>query len=107
MKEFFKEFELVSINSNDYSIPHILNISIVGVKPETFLHALEQYDIYISTKSACSTSDISSAVYDITHDKNKALSSLRISLSYLTSKEEIEIFKEAFSKCYKELTTLR
>ena len=107
LKEFFKEFELVSINSNDYSIPHILNISIVGVKPETFLHALEEYEVYVSTKSACSTSDISSAVYDITHDKNKALSSLRISLSYLTSKEEIEIFKEAFSKCYKELTTLR
>jgi len=107
LRNFFSNYELVSINSNDCCIPHILNISIIGTKPETFLHALEQYEIYVSTKSACSTSNISSAVYDITKDKDKALSSLRISLSYLTSKEDLERFKEAFDKCYKELTKLR
>lgn len=107
LREFFKEYQLVSINSPIDSIPHILNISIIGVKPETFLHALEQYEVYISTKSACSTSNISSAVYNITKDNTKALSSLRISLSYLTTKEDITKFKEVFDKCYKELTKLR
>ena len=107
LKEFFKNYKLVHINSNDKCIPHILNISIIGVKPETFLHALERYDIYISTKSACSTSNISSVVYEITKDESLALSSIRISLSYLTSKEDINNFKEAFDKCYKELTNLR
>ena len=107
LRNFFNNYELVSVNSNTYCIPHILNISIIGTKPETFLHALEQYEIYVSTKSACSTSNISSAVYDITKDKDKALSSLRISLSYLTSMEDIKYFKEAFDKCYNELTKLR
>lgn len=80
----------------------------MGVKPETFLHALEKYNIYISTKSACSKGDsYSLSVYSYTKDKLLASHSIRISLSYLTTKEEIEIFKESFDICYKELTNLK
>ena len=60
-------------------------------KPETFLHALEEYDIFISTQSACSTSTISRAVLELTKDEEKAEHSLRISLSGLTTNEEIDI----------------
>lgn len=81
----------ITINSNNYSIPHILNISIKGYKPETFLHTLEQYNIFISTKSACSTSDTySKAVYSITNDLERSKTSIRISLSYKTKEEEID-----------------
>lgn len=108
LKQYLSKYELVTINSNEYSIPHILNISIMGVKPETFLHALEKYNIYISTKSACSKGDsYSLSVYSYTKDKLLASHSIRISLSYLTTKEEIEIFKESFDICYKELTNLK
>ena len=83
----------VIINSNDKCIPHILNISILGLKPETVLRALEKHDIYISTKTACSSNnDISIPVYNLTKDKDKASSSLRISLSYKTTKKELEEF---------------
>ncbi len=82
----------ISINSNNYSIPHILNISIKGYKPETFLHTLETYNIFISTKSACSTTNTySKAVYSITNDIERAKTSVRISLSYKTKEEEIDI----------------
>ena len=91
LKEELLKIPGISINSNKYSIPHILNISIKNYKPETFLHALENYNIFISTKSACSTSnDYSKAVYSITGNMENAKTSLRISISHKTKKEEIE-----------------
>lgn len=108
LKKELSRYDLVRINSNDYCIPHILNISILNVKPETMQHALEEYDIYISTKTACSSKEnISRAVLALTNDKERAASSVRISLSYLTTKEECDEFLKAFDKCYKELTVLR
>jgi len=104
IKDKLKNYKNISINSNDYCVPHILNISLDKIKPETFLHALEKYEIYISTKSACSNDlSYSEAVYELTKDINKAKSSIRISLSHLTTKEEIDKFLECFDKCYEEL----
>lgn len=108
LKDNLKEYDDVTINSNDSCIPHILNISVLKVKPETMLHALEKYDIYISTQSACSSSSTRSrAVYALTHEDHIAEHSIRISLSYLTKKEELDYFLECFYKCYKELSCLR
>lgn len=95
--------DLVSVNSNDYCIPHILNLSVIGIKPETMLHALEKYEIYISTQTACSTGTMSKSVYALTSDIEKAKSSIRISLSHLTTEKEINYFLECFNKCIDEL----
>ena len=43
----------------------------------------------------------------LTGDKDRATSSIRISLSYLTTSEEIEDFLIAFEKCYDKLTNMR
>lgn len=103
-----ESYELIRINSPLDSIPHILNISILNVKPEVLLHALEKYDIYVSTKSACSSDNShSEAVYLVTNDMARASSSIRISLSYLTTEEEVNKLLDAIDKCYKELTCLR
>ena len=108
IKNKLKEYEMVRINSNDYCIAHILNISVLGVKPETMLHALESKGVYISTQSACSNTNAKSkAVLELTKDIDRASSSIRISLSYLTTKEEVEEFINIFDICYKELTCLR
>lgn len=104
LKENLKKYENVYINSNDYSIPFMLNISVLGIKPETLLHALEQDDIYISTQSACSSNTtVSKAVLSLTKDKKRAESSVRISLSALTSKEEIDTFLKSFDKIYNNM----
>jgi cysteine desulfurase len=104
IKEFLKKYPKVFINSTEYSLPNVINFSVKGVKPETFLHALESDEIYISTKSACSQSDSSSkAVYAVTKDEERANSSLRISLSSITTEEDINIFKKSFDKHYNEL----
>lgn len=94
-----KEIPDVHINSTSQSIPHILNISIHGVKPETLLHALEEKDIYISTMSACSSSQSESlAVKSVTHNTLDATTSIRISLSIYTTQEEVNTFLKAFKE---------
>lgn len=103
LQEKLSNYDMVKINSNEYSVPHILNISVLGVKPETMLHALEEFDIYISTQSACATGEASKAVLAVTKSEERAKSSIRISLSYLTTKEELDNFLEAFDKCYQRL----
>lgn len=100
-----KELEKITsihINSTIASIAHIINISIPGIKPETMLHALEEEEIYISTKTACSSShNASTAVLSITKSEQLANSSVRISISHLTEKEElitfIKVLKEKIS----------
>lgn len=107
LRERLSSYEKVRINSPENALPHILNISVLGVKPETLLHALENHDIFISTQSACSSSHAESkAVYAVTHSKECAQSSIRISLSHLTTEEEIEQFLQAFDEEYQKLTKL-
>ena len=94
----------IYINSNSYCLPHIVNISLKNIKSEVMQHALEEYEIYISTQTACSTGNYSKAVYAVTNDKEKASRSLRISISYLTTKEEIDEFIRAFDECLNKLS---
>ena len=103
VQSFLSNYPKVYINSNEYSIPHILNVSILGVKPETMLHALERFDIYISTQTACATGASSKSVYALTKDEKRATSSIRISFSHLTTLDDIKYFNDCFDKCYKEL----
>ena len=104
LKEELSKYDDVFINSNDKCIPHILNVSLINIKPETFLHSLESYNVYISTQTACSSSkSISSSVFDLTKDEKRAKSSIRISLSYLTTIDELKEFIKIFDKCYKSL----
>ena len=99
-----KEYPLVHINSTVNSMPNTINFSIRKIKPETFLHALDNHEIYISTKSACSSADsMSNSVYALTKDKELASHSLRISLSFKTTEEEINEFFKVFDECYKQL----
>ena len=93
----------IYINSNDYCLPNMVNVSLKNIKPETMQHALEEYDIYISTQTACSSAEYSKAVYAVTRDKEKSRHSIRISLSYKTTKEEIDKFVEVFTKLLNDL----
>ena len=46
---------------------------------------------------------MSNAVYAVSKDKGIANHSLRISISYMTTEEEVDKFLEIFSECYKKL----
>ncbi len=104
LRGFLTGFFKVRINSTSCCVPHILNLSVQGVKGGIFQEALEQEGICISVKSACSVPGTPSRpVYAVTGDKKNALCSFRISLSHLTTKEELGLFKEAFVRCYERL----
>lgn len=95
----------IHINSTSFSLPHILNISVKSIKPETMQHALEQENIYISTQTACSSNNpLSKAVYAITKNEDYSTHSIRISLSYLTTKEEINTLINVLKNKIKELS---
>ena len=99
-----REYPLVHINSTKNSLVHTINFSLRKIKPETFLHALDERDVYISTKSACSSANsMSNSVYALTKDSDLANHSLRVSISYKTTEEEIDKFLDIFDECYKSL----
>lgn len=104
IKKNFSTFKGLVINNTEESIPHIINISLKNIKPETFIRGLEKHHIYISTKSACSSlKEPSLSVLELTKDQSLALSSLRISLSYLTTELEVERFLNTFVLVFDEL----
>ncbi|BBF44066.1 cysteine desulfurase [Lachnospiraceae bacterium KM106-2] len=101
----FAAYKLVTINSTKESIPFTLNLSVKGVKSAVFQKSLDDKGIFVSTKSACSVPNTPSrAVYSVSHDRKNALASWRISMSHLTTKEEIDEFLKCFDACYNELT---
>lgn len=104
LREAFKKYSQIKVNSTAHSVPFILNISTKGAKSEYFLTEFEKEDIYLSSKSACcAPNTVSRPVYAITKDKKLALSTLRISLSHLTSENEIDRFLDCFDKIYNKL----
>ena len=85
--------------------PHNLNLSVRGVKGAAFQQALDAKGVCVSVKSACSVENTPSrAVFAVSHDRKTAMSSWRISLSHLTTQNDIDGFLSAFEACYKELT---
>ena len=95
----------VRINSPANAVPHILNLSVQGVKGSVFQRELDARGVCVSVKSACSSDGLPSrAVLAVSQDRRNALSSWRISLSHLTTEEEVTGFLHAFADCYNILT---
>ena len=104
LREALSAHPAVRVNSPAEAIPHILNLSVAGVKGTVFQQALSERGVCVSVKSACSAEGTpSKAVYAVTRDKKSAMQSWRVSLSHLTTMEEIEAFLFIFNECCKEL----
>ena len=100
-------YPLVHINSPEHAIPHVLNLSVRNVKGTVFQRELDAKGVCVSVKSACSSDGLPSrAVFAVSRDRRNALSSWRISLSHLTTEDEIKAFLQAFDVCYRELTAV-
>ena len=99
-------FSDIKINRTKYSIPHILNISLMNIKGETFVHAMEAHNIYISSNTACSSGALSTSVMALYNDTKRATSTIRISIASITTNEEINNFIDAFKVEYNKLNEL-
>lgn len=97
----------IIFNKTKYSIPHILNISVMDVMPEVMVHALANHEIYVSSNTACSSGEVSNAVLAVYNDLNRAKHTIRISLSHVTTTEEINRFLEVFKEEYEKLSKLQ
>ena len=95
----------IRINSPENTVPHILNVSVSGIKGEEMRRLLDARGIAVSVKSACSVPNTPSrAVMAITHDRKNALSSWRISLSHLTTAAEMVRFISILNEIISEVT---
>jgi cysteine desulfurase len=105
LRKALSAYPLVRINSPQDAIPHILNLSVRGVRGSAFQQALSEKGVCVSVKSACSVDGTPSrAVFAVSHDRKNALCSWRISLSHLTTEAELTEFLEIFAQCYDTLT---
>ncbi len=103
LREALCNFSEVLINSTTFSIPYIFNLSVPGVRAEKMQKMLAERGICLSTKSACcAPGTVSRPVFALTGDRKRALSTLRVSLSHLTSENEVDLFLEAISDCRKQ-----
>ncbi|MBU9714662.1 cysteine desulfurase family protein [Evansella tamaricis] len=90
----------VFINSPGDRAPHILNLSVPGIKPEVIVQALAEKDIYVSTKSACSSkqSEPSRILQGIGLSEDRASSGIRLSLTYENTMDEAKEFINSFTE---------
>ena len=84
----------------EQTAPHIISVSFEGVRSEVLLHALADKGIYVSSGSACSSNHpaISGTLRGIGVKKELLDSTLRFSLSVLTTKEELDLALEALKE---------
>jgi len=95
----------IKINSNEYSVPQIFNFSLLKMNSKDFIKEMSKYDIYVSSTSACSSSlNYSTVLGEITNgDREISTTSIRVSISHLTTKEDIMRFIDVFDKIYNEI----
>ena len=104
LSNLLKQNKDVIVNSPVNSLPYTINISVKGIKSVLFVDKLNKNGVMVSSKtSCCPIMTPSKLVYALTKDKGRASSSIRISLSHLTTREEIDKFINIFNKVYKEV----
>ena len=89
--------------------PHILTFGIKGVRGEVIVHAFEDYDIFISTTSACSSKAGKPAgtLIAMGVDKDKAQSAVRLSLDLENDMSQVEQFLTKLRLIYNQTRKVR
>ena len=89
--------------------PHILTFGIKGVRGEVVVHAFEDYDIFISTTSACSSKAGKPAgtLIAMGVDKDKAQSAVRLSLDLENDMSQVEQFLTKLKLIYNQTRKVR
>lgn len=94
----------IEMNTPEKAAPHIINFSVLGIKPEVIIHMLGKQEVFISTKSACSSKqeDESMVLAACGYNRQRAATGLRVSMSYDTTKEEISNFIQVLKKAIQQ-----
>ena len=84
--------------------PHIINLSVPGVRSQGLINCLQDMDVYVSAGSACSKGHRSHVLEAMKVSPALINGSIRISLSRYTTEEEIRQLIEAVKAAINKLT---
>lgn len=114
MKEVIREElanypDVTVFSGEDHFAPHILTFGIKGVRGEVVVHAFEEFDIYISTTSACSSKAGKPAgtLIAMGVDKSIAQTAVRLSLDLEKDMSQVEQFLTKFKLIYEQTRKVR
>ena len=108
-KELANYPDVTVFSGEDHFAPHILTFGIKGVRGEVVVHAFEEFDIYISTTSACSSKAGKPAgtLIAMGVDKSIAQPAVRLSLDLENDMSQVEQFLTKFKLIYEQTRKVR
>lgn len=108
-KELANYPDVTVFSGEDHFAPHILTFGIKGVRGEVVVHAFEEFDIYISTTSACSSKAGKPAgtLIAMGVDKSMAQTAVRLSLDLENDMSQVEQFLTKFKLIYEQTRKVR
>ena len=102
-----RSIEGITVNSPDDALPYIVNLSLNKLNSETVLNFMSGMGIYVSSGSACSKGHKSPVLTAMGLSDEIINSSIRVSLSRYTTKEELDAFVDSAEKALKTLARRR
>ena len=108
-KELANYPDVTIFSGEDHFAPHILTFGIRGVRGEVVVHAFEEFDIYISTTSACSSKagKPAGSLIAMGVDKSIAQTAVRLSLDLENDMSQVEQFLTKFKLIYEQTRKVR
>ena len=108
-KELASYPDVTIFSGEDHFAPHILTFGIKGVRGEVVVHAFEEFDIYISTTSACSSKagKPTGTLIAMGVDKSIAQTAVRLSLDFENDMSQVEQFLTKFKLIYEKTRKVR
>ena len=108
-KELANYPDVTIFSGEEHFAPHILTFGIKGVRGEVVVHAFEEFDIYISTTSACSSKAGKPAgtLIAMGVDKSIAQTAVRLSLDLENDMSQVEQFLTKFKLIYEQTRKVR
>lgn len=108
-KELANYPDVTVFSGEDHFAPHILTFGIKGVRGEVVVHAFEEFDIYISTTSSCSSKAGKPAgtLIAMGVDKSIAQTAVRLSLDIENDMSQVEQFLTKFKLIYEQTRKVR
>ena len=93
-----ESYNNIHINTTDKSVPHILNISLLNQKKMDIVKIFSDKNMYVSKSTACSNQDYSRSVFALSQDMHIASTTMRTSLSHMTTQKEVNALIEAIKE---------
>ena len=94
----------VTLNSPENALPYIINVSLRGIPSQVSVNYLSSKGVYVSAGSACSKGHRSDVLVSMGLPPERIDSAIRLSMSYETTKEEIDYALSAINSCLEELS---